>query len=131
MKWSFLECFLYDLFFNSAAVVGQQRMYSRTIVDNIKNKPVWLSDPATYPVIFTCGFACAMAAVYSKCFVVDRLKQSLVDVCRPLLSHPKFPSQLVGRLRPTLMCALTRTSEEALFVGGELRPKCWLSVVVD
>jgi len=43
-----------------------------------------------------------------------------------LLSHPKFLPQLVGRLRPTLMSALTRTSEEALFVGGELRPKCWL-----
>jgi len=63
---SFSLPFLVD---GSVAVPGQQRLYSKTIVDNIKNKPIWLSDISTYPVIFVCGFACTLAAGYSKFFL--------------------------------------------------------------
>jgi hypothetical protein len=39
-------------------------MYSRQVIDSIENKPVWLSDVATYPVIAICGGACIGAAGY-------------------------------------------------------------------
>eukprot|EP00429_Kryptoperidinium_foliaceum_P018938 CAMPEP_0176047176 /NCGR_PEP_ID=MMETSP0120_2-20121206/23429_1 /TAXON_ID=160619 /ORGANISM="Kryptoperidinium foliaceum, Strain CCMP 1326" /LENGTH=86 /DNA_ID=CAMNT_0017380591 /DNA_START=56 /DNA_END=316 /DNA_ORIENTATION=- len=44
-------------------VVGQ-RNYSREVVDKINNKPIWLSDISTYPVIFVCSAACVGAFGY-------------------------------------------------------------------
>lgn len=39
-------------------------MYSHDIVNKINNKPIWLSDISTYPVIAVCAGACGLAAGY-------------------------------------------------------------------
>mmetsp|Transcript_5031 Transcript_5031/g.10421 ORF Transcript_5031/g.10421 Transcript_5031/m.10421 type:complete len:98 (-) Transcript_5031:1232-1525(-) len=37
---------------------------SRKVIDDIKNKPVWLEDPSTYPVIVTTVIACVLGGGY-------------------------------------------------------------------
>merc|ERR1740133_630074 len=37
---------------------------SRKVIDGIKNKPIWLEDPSTYPVIACTIVACVGAAGY-------------------------------------------------------------------
>jgi len=46
--------------------VAGKRFYSREIVQKINNKPIWLQDISTYPVIAVCAFACAGAGSYSE-----------------------------------------------------------------
>eukprot|EP00934_Nitzschia_sp_Nitz4_P001904 Nitzschia sp. Nitz4//scaffold172_size47551//11109//11503//NITZ4_007141-RA/size47551-augustus-gene-0.43-mRNA-1//-1//CDS//3329538750//1904//frame0 len=48
----------------SAARVTGRRMYSEKVVNNILNKPVWLADISTYPVMIICSTACVGAAGY-------------------------------------------------------------------
>ena len=46
-------------------VAAQRRMQStRQVVDAINNKPVWLNDISTYPVIAICAGACIGCAGY-------------------------------------------------------------------
>ena len=44
--------------------VAGRRNYSREVVDKINNKPVWLSDISTYPVIAITGIACVGCTAY-------------------------------------------------------------------
>ena len=41
-----------------------RRNYSRQVVDNINNKPIWLEDISTYPIIAICTAACVGAGSY-------------------------------------------------------------------
>ena len=61
------SCFSHDRSaFSIDHSMANQRLYSRKIVDDIKNKPIWLSDISTYPVIAICTGACIGAFGYSK-----------------------------------------------------------------
>jgi hypothetical protein len=44
--------------------VAGRRQYSREVVEKINNKPVWLSDISTYPVIGITAFACVFCFGY-------------------------------------------------------------------
>ena len=43
---------------------SRRTISSRKVIDEIKNKPIWLEDPATYPVILCTIVACVGAAGY-------------------------------------------------------------------
>jgi len=49
----------------ATGVTGSRRtISSRKVIDDIKNKPIWLEDPATYPVIACTVVACVGCAGY-------------------------------------------------------------------
>ena len=73
---SLTEFFLLSRYYRRAG----QRFYSKQIVDSIKTKPVWLQDPATYPVIFICGAALVGAFGFSKLIVIV-LSASILFLC--------------------------------------------------
>jgi len=47
---------------NSSSI--RRTISSKRVIDNIKNKPVWLEDPSTYPVIACTVIACVGCAGY-------------------------------------------------------------------
>lgn len=50
--------------FGVASNSSRRTISSRKVIDEIKNKPIWLEDPATYPVILCTIVACVGAAGY-------------------------------------------------------------------
>ena len=56
--------FFRQIIFRQNNSVAGRRMYSQDIVNKINNKPVWLSDISTYPVIGVCVAACTLAGGY-------------------------------------------------------------------
>ena len=55
---------IFSSFPNAFFSVAGRRNYSREVVDKINNKPVWLSDISTYPVIAITGVACVGCTAY-------------------------------------------------------------------
>mmetsp|Transcript_7431 Transcript_7431/g.8643 ORF Transcript_7431/g.8643 Transcript_7431/m.8643 type:complete len:107 (-) Transcript_7431:227-547(-) len=51
-----------NTFFGTSAT--RRTISSQKIINDIKNKPIWLEDPATYPVIACTVVACIGAAGY-------------------------------------------------------------------
>jgi len=52
---------------NITAIANNSRrraISSRKVIDDIKNKPIWLEDPSTYPVIFCTVVACLFGSGY-------------------------------------------------------------------
>ena len=50
--------------FSATQITGRRNISSRKVIDDIKNKPVWLEDPSTYPVIVCTVFACIFGTGY-------------------------------------------------------------------
>mmetsp|Transcript_13213 Transcript_13213/g.31077 ORF Transcript_13213/g.31077 Transcript_13213/m.31077 type:complete len:102 (-) Transcript_13213:174-479(-) len=48
----------------TAIANSRRKISSRQVIDDIKNKPIWLEDPSTYPVIATTIVACALGTSY-------------------------------------------------------------------
>jgi len=47
-----------------STVANRRFISSRKVIDDIKNKPVWLEDPSTYPVIACTVVACIFGTGY-------------------------------------------------------------------
>jgi hypothetical protein len=61
---SFFCPWIYSATTTFGAVSSRRTISSRKVIDDIKNKPIWLEDPATYPVIACTVVACVGAAGY-------------------------------------------------------------------
>jgi len=48
----------------SQVTTSRRTIASRKVIDDIKNKPIWLEDPATYPVIVTTVVAVVLGTGY-------------------------------------------------------------------